>query len=220
MKSACIITTLLLLSTTSLYAQLEANDLFIEADFSVNAVSRDFLVNTGSGSTTSSSETTRITMIPKIEYFITKNRSLLFGAGISYYNFTGEQFISSNLDFEDVSQSNTSFVLTAGIRFYNRISDRIYFQTSVNSIAGFGENESDFTSSTFIDGAKTFDLGLNLGLGGSFFLSENFRISISALPIAFFYESQRLEEADIELNTTSFNANLTSGLSLGMALKF
>ncbi len=196
--------------SSSLNAQVQKGAILIGGSFSYSGSSdtNEFSVR-NSGFINDEFKRNFIAARPQIGFFTTE--SILLGIGLTYEY----SFLKHHNSFNGIP--NTPFIQKSNIIFINpyltkfsRLVDKLYFTTSVNLLAGIGEEK--FGENGEVE-TNIFEFRINITPGLTYFISDKWALR-SSIGQLFYNRKQEKLTTDIGLSEDPKNINNNYGLRL------
>ncbi|MEM8898593.1 MAG: outer membrane beta-barrel protein [Bacteroidota bacterium] len=170
-----LLTTFTMLSLmTSLMAQAEKGTMLIGGGIGFSGLNDNVEFSAGFSPFISQEfESYSLAVRPQIGWFL--NENTLLGVGLSYEYAAFEQKFTDPL-FVEVQSSQTSnlVLLNPYLIKYTELTDKLYFTTTFNLLAGIGRN--DFENDREIE-SNLFVVRLNISPGLTYFFSEKWALN-------------------------------------------
>ncbi len=157
----------------------------------------------------------RFVISPKIGWFVSQSSVLGVGVGIE-----SEYVKIERSDFETSVSKEHLFSFSPYFRNYQKITDKLFFTTTIDFALGFGKETRDEDLKMDI-----FEISLNARPGLSYYLSDNWALKASFGRLYYRNTSRKvtegLEEQQPNLKETNFGINCSmDSFSLGLGYYF
>jgi hypothetical protein len=158
---------------------------------------------------------------PEYAAFLKDNFALGIGLNFSY---GGSKSESSNLDSQSSSRSiNTNYSIRPFIRNYKMLGQKfgIFLHSSFSASIGKQKTKNSNEEGNSENQYNTLGLGLSVGPGIVYFISEKWVVEATTGSAGFYYTSSKSISPSSTYKNTNFGADFNVGLnSWGLGLKY
>lgn len=188
-------------------AQLQKGAILAEGGFTYMGRNASDNFSTQPGTYQNDLKSTFLSVRPSVGFFLTE--STLFGIALNYeYNSTVNEIVLNGNSLDPRIQKSNVILINPHLTKFMRLSDKFYFTTSLNLLAGIGKGSLGQNNRE----TNILDLRINMTPGLTYFISNKWAIQGSIGELFYNYKQEKIE-ADINQAEDEKNVDHTYGLS-------